>query len=252
VSRVLVTGAASGLGEAIARAFVEVGARVHVNDIDAASLEHRWGEVPGVSLGVADVGDDGETAALVDEAVRTMGGLDVLINNAGVSGPTAAVEDVDPARWRRTLDVDITGMFLCTRAAVPHLKAAGSGSIVNMSSAAGRMGFPLRSPYAAAKWAVVGFTKTISIELGPFDINVNCLQPGPIPGERMDRVMADKAAARGVALDDHLAERLEHVSMRRFVSAADVASMAVYLCSPAGHSISGQAIAIDGDQRVLS
>ena len=251
MSRVLVTGAASGLGEAIARAFVEAGARVHANDIDVASLERTWADVPGVSLGVADVSDDREVERLVDEAARTMGGLDVLINNAGISGPTATVEDVDPAEWRRTLDVDITGMFLCTRSVVPHLKTAGRGSIINMSSAAGRMGFAERSPYAAAKWAVVGFTKTVSIELGPFDVNVNCLQPGPILGERMDRVMADKAESRGVALEDHLAERLSHISMRRFVSATDVAEMAVYLCSPTGHSISGQAIAIDGDQGVL-
>jgi NAD(P)-dependent dehydrogenase (short-subunit alcohol dehydrogenase family) len=249
--RALITGAASGLGRVMATAFADAGARVHAADVDGPALESMCVADARFSGTCTDVSQEAEVARCVAEAAAAMDGVDVLVNCAGIAGPTANVEEVDPDDWRRTLEVDITGTFLCTRAVVPHLKAAGRGSIVNLSSSAGRMGFARRSPYASAKWAVVGFTKTISIELGPFDVNVNCLQPGAIPGERLDRVIAAKAEALETTPEALLAERLRHVSMGRFASAEDIAATAVFLCSPAGHAISGQVIAIDGDQTAL-
>ena len=125
-----------------------------------------------------------EVAGLFDDALQALGGLDCLVNNAGIAGPTGRVEDLDPDEWDRCLAVDITGQFNCTRLAVPHLKQSRNGSIVNLSSAAGKFGFPLRTPYAAAKWAVIGFTKSLAMELGEFGIRANAILPGVVAGER--------------------------------------------------------------------
>jgi NAD(P)-dependent dehydrogenase (short-subunit alcohol dehydrogenase family) len=250
-ARVLITGGAAGIGLVMARTFQEAGARVHVCDVDPAAIDRAVAGLPGLSGSLADVASEADVDRLFREVEATLGGLDVLVNNAGIAGPTAPVEDVAPADWQRCLDVDITGMFLCTRRAVPLLKAAARGSIVNMSSAAGRFGFAMRTPYAAAKWAVVGFTRSLSIELGPFDINVNAIAPGLVAGERQERVIAAKAAARGIDREQQRAELLQHVSMRRFVSPQEIADMALYLASPIGHGVSGQAISVCADQTAL-
>jgi NAD(P)-dependent dehydrogenase (short-subunit alcohol dehydrogenase family) len=249
--RVLITGGAAGIGRVMAETFLRAGARVHIGDLDPAAIQQARAELPGLSGTAGDVASEADAARLVDESRRSLDGLDVLINNAGIPGPTAPVEEVSLAEWQRTLDVDITGMFLCTRAAVPLLKESGAGSIVNLSSAAGRFGFALRTPYAAAKWAVVGFTKSLSRELGPFDINVNAIQPGLVAGELQERVITAKAAARGIAREEQRAQLLQHVSMRRFVTQQEIADMALYLCSPGGHGVSGQAISVCGDQTAL-
>ncbi len=250
-ARVLITGAGAGIGLVMARTFMDAGARVHVCDLDRAVLDKATASLPGLTGSSADVGVEADVDALFSDVAGTLGGLDVLINNAGNAGPTANVEDISLADWNRTLDVCITGMFLCTRRAVPMLKASGRGSIVNLSSAAGRFGFAMRSPYAAAKWAVVGFTKSISMELGPFDINVNAIQPGVVAGDRQERVIAAKAAARGITPDEQRADLLRHVSMQRMVTPQEIADMALYLCSEAGHGVSGQAISVCADQTAL-
>ena len=156
--RVLVTAAAQGIGQAIAKAFVEADAKVHICDVDAEGLEHCQSTL-GVSGTLADVSNPDEVDTLFAELEQTLGGLDVLINNAGISGPTARVEDVSPAEWDKTMAVNINGQFYCVRRAVPLLKQAGGGAIINLASTAGLFGYPLRSPYAASKWAVIGFPK---------------------------------------------------------------------------------------------
>jgi NAD(P)-dependent dehydrogenase (short-subunit alcohol dehydrogenase family) len=250
-ARVLITAGAAGIGRVMAETFLAARARVHVCDVDPGRIARATSELPGLSATLADVAVEADVDRLFADIEATLGGLDVLINNAGIAGPTAPVEQVALADWQRTLDVDITGMFLCTRRAVPLLKASGRGSIVCMSSAAGRLGFGLRTPYAAAKWAVVGFAKSLSIELGPFDINVNAIQPGLVAGPRQEQVIAAKAAARGITAQQQQAELLRHVSMGRFVTAQEIADMAIYLCSSAGHGVSGQAISVCADQTAL-
>jgi len=250
-ARVVITGAGSGIGLVMARTFMDAGARVHVCDLSQETLDRATTALPGLTGSIADVGVEADVDALFEDVAGTLGGLDVLINNAGNAGPTANVEDVDLAAWNRTLDVCITGMFLATRRAVPMLKASGRGSIVNLSSAAGRFGFAMRSPYAAAKWAVVGFTKSISMELGPFDINVNAIQPGLVEGDRQTSVIAAKAAAKGITPEQQRADLLRHVSMQRMVTQQEIADMALYLCSPVGHGVSGQAISVCADQTAL-
>jgi NAD(P)-dependent dehydrogenase (short-subunit alcohol dehydrogenase family) len=176
----------------------------------------------------------------------------VLINNAGIAGPTAKVEEISVADWDRTIAVDLNSMFYCTRRAVPLLKAAGGGSIINLSSIAGRLGYPLRTPYSAAKWAVVGFTKSLAIELGPSNIRVNAIQPGVVEGERINRVIGARAEAAGIDFESSRDQLVSAVSLRRMVSPQDVANMALFLATPAGASISGQALSVCGDHGSLA
>ena len=245
--RVLVTAGASGIGRAIAETFAGAGARIFICDIDRKALAAFGGAHPDMGTIVADVAVPSDVDAMIAAAAAHLGGLDVLVNNAGIAGPTAAVEDISVADWDRTIAIDLNGMFYCTRRAVPLLKAAGGGSIINLSSVAGRLGFRMRTPYAAAKWAVVGFTKSLAIELGPSNIRVNAIQPGIVQGERMDRVIEAKAAALGISEDEFEQQLVSSVSLRKMVTAQDIAAMALFLATPAGASISGQALSVCGN-----
>jgi NAD(P)-dependent dehydrogenase (short-subunit alcohol dehydrogenase family) len=178
--------------------------------------------------------------------------LDVLVNNAGIAGPTAKVEDISIADWDRTVAVDLNSMFYCARLAVPLLKAAGGGSIINLSSAAGRLGFPLRTPYAAAKWGVIGLTKSLAGELGPANIRVNAILPGAVEGDRVKRVIAARAEARNISYDEALEQLVAPISLRRMVKAEDIANMALFLATSAGANISGQALSVCGDLAYLA
>jgi NAD(P)-dependent dehydrogenase (short-subunit alcohol dehydrogenase family) len=244
--RVAITAGAGGIGRVMADGFAFCGADVFVSDIDEAALGacgHRGMR--------ADAGEVADLEAFVDRAVADLGGLDVFVNNAGIAGPTKPVEDVTPAELDATLQIDLAAMFHCARRAVPALRAAGGGSIINLSSAAGRFGFRLRSPYAAAKWGVVGFTKTLAIELGPDGIRVNAILPGLVDGPRIRGVIRAKAAAAGLSDNEQTERALATTSLRSFVTQHDIANMALYLASPFGATISGQALAIDADMQVL-
>jgi NAD(P)-dependent dehydrogenase (short-subunit alcohol dehydrogenase family) len=249
--RAVITAAASGIGRATLETFVAAGARVCACDVDAERLEELRASLPTVGAMVADVSDPAAVDALFDMALAKLGGLDILINNAGIAGPTARIENIEPEAWARTLEVNLTGQYLCARRAVPQIRAAGGGSIVNLSSAAGRFGFPLRTPYAASKWAVIGLSKSLAIELGRDQIRVNAICPGAVEGDRIERVIAAKAQALGIASEVMRAELVEKASMKRMVSAQDIANMILYLCSDAGRLVSGQAIGVDGNVEYL-
>jgi NAD(P)-dependent dehydrogenase (short-subunit alcohol dehydrogenase family) len=249
--RVLVTAGASGIGRATAETFQAAGAKVHICDVSTAALEQFKRANPGITQSVADVSDLRQVDQLFADVKQHLGGLDVLVNNAGIAGPTALVEDVKPEDWDRTIAVNINGMFYCTRLAVPMLKTAGGGSIANLSSTAGRLGFPLRSPYAATKWGVVGFTQSIAMELGPHNIRANAILPGVVEGERIDRVMSARAQARGISVEQAKKEAVERVSMRLMVSAQDIANMIVFLASDAGKHVSGQSMPVCGNVETL-
>jgi NAD(P)-dependent dehydrogenase (short-subunit alcohol dehydrogenase family) len=186
---------------------------------------------------------------MVADAVQHLGGLDVLVNNAGIGGPTRALHELDPADWDAVLRVNLTGTFDVTRQAIPHLIAAGGGTILNMSSAAGRFGYPNRSPYSATKWALVGLTKTLSMELGGHGIRVNAIAPGAVAGERAERVFAGRAQVSGRSIDEEKVLGMAGQSLKALVDPADIGQLAVFLASPAGRSISGQVIPIDGDMQ---
>ena len=249
--RVLITAGAAGIGGEMTRSFARHGAKVHICDIDERALAGMRAELPGVSQTRADVAKVAEVEQLFADVQKTLRGLDVLINNAGIAGPTARVEDIRPEDWERCIAVDLNGMFYCTRKAMPMLKAAGGGCIINLSSIAGRFGFALRTPYSAAKWAVVGFTQSLAVEAGPDQVRVNCIQPGIVEGERVDRIVAAKAEQLGVQPAEVLARMVEGISLKTTVTAQDIANTALFLASDAGRHISGQSISVCGGARYL-
>jgi NAD(P)-dependent dehydrogenase (short-subunit alcohol dehydrogenase family) len=247
MQKVLVTAGASGIGREMARAFAGAGAQVAVIDIDTAALSKLRSELPDVIAESCDLGELAQIESAVPRVIEALGGLDVLVNNAGIAGQTAPVEQVSPAEWDRVMRVNLGGTFNVTRLAIPHLKKSSAGSIINMSSAAGRLGYPQRSAYATSKWGIVGFTKTLSMELGAFGIRANAILPGPVAGERMNRVLEARAAAGGRSLDEERASALVNQSLKTFTEPGEIAALALFLASDAAKTISGQALAIDGD-----
>ncbi|WP_313387666.1 SDR family oxidoreductase [Achromobacter aegrifaciens] len=249
--RVLVTAGAQGIGLAIARKFLEAGAEVHVCDVDEAACKAAAAAHPSLGVSVTDVSSEAQVQAMFGELARKWGKLDALVNNAGVAGPTNRLEETALDAWQRTLDVNLTGTFLCARSAVPLLRAAGGGSIVNISSVAGRLGFSLRTPYSASKFGLAGLTQTWAMELGPSNIRVNSVLPGVVSGDRVERVIAARAAAGGVSNDAMREQLVDKVSLRRMTSPQDVANQVAYLCSDEGAIISGQSISVCGNVEYL-
>ena len=242
--RVLITAGGGGIGRAMTDVFHIAGARVHICDVVQSALDETAKAFPGVTATLADVSSVTDVDRLFADARTQLGGLDCMINNAGVAGPPGKVEDIPIEQWQRCIGVDLNGMYYCTRLAVPLLKESGGGSIINLSSAAGRLGFPYRTPYAAAKWGVVGFTKSLSMEVGERNIRVNAIQPGIVEGARIDKVIEDKAKAVGISVEEQREISLGRVSMKQMVSPYDIANMALYLASPMGATITGQAISV--------
>ena len=249
--RVIVTAGAAVIGREVARAFLREGASVHVCDIDRHALAELAASDPKLKASLCDVSDREATTRFIDASADVLGGLDCLVNNAGIAGPTGRVDEIPAEEWDHTLAVNITGQFNCVRAAVRHLANSGNPSIINLSSTAGRLGFPLRTPYAASKWAVVGFTKSLAVELGPLKIRVNAIQPGAVEGDRIRRVFAAKAQRRGLSMQAMQEEALSHASIKEMIAPQQLADMMVFLASPRGRTISGQAISICGDVQSL-
>jgi NAD(P)-dependent dehydrogenase (short-subunit alcohol dehydrogenase family) len=249
--RVLVTAGASGIGRAIADLLIDNGARVHVCDVSKTFLENFRSAHPDHGTSVCDVSDEAQVERLFADVRSTLGGLDALINNAGIAGPTGGVEEIAPADWRRTIDICLVSQFLCTRLAVPLLKGVGGGAIVNMSSSAGRFGYAYRTPYSAAKWGVIGFTQSLAKELGPANIRVSAILPGIITGPRMEGVIRDRAAQVGVSYETMEREYLDRISLRRMTGPDDLAGMVLFLLSPLGRNISGQSLGVDGNVESL-
>jgi NAD(P)-dependent dehydrogenase (short-subunit alcohol dehydrogenase family) len=249
--RVLITAGAAGIGRAMTDVFHKAGARVHICDVVQSAIDEAVKAFPGVTATLADVSKPTDVERLFADVKKQLGGLDCLVNNAGIAGPTGKVEDLSIEDWERCIDVDVNGMFFCTRLAMPMIKAAGGGSIINLSSAAGRLPFPFRTPYSAAKWGVVGYTKSLSMEAGPDNVRVNAIQPGVVEGDRINRVIEAKAKATGISFEAQKEISLKGVSMKKMVSPYDIANMALYLASDVGRNITGQAISVCAGVEVL-
>ncbi len=245
--RALITGAGSGIGKVMAQHFEKAGARIWICDADTNNLEQSLKENPHWNGTPCDVSDENQVDQLFKEMSDSFGGLEILVNNAGIAGPTAPVEEIDPDEWRRSVGVNLNGAFYCTRLATPLLKNSPKASIINISSVAGRLGFARRLPYASTKWAMIGFTESLAKEIGPSGIRVNALLPGIVEGPRIEGVFQARAESEGVPYEEVRDRVLNNVSMKRMVSAGDVAEMAVFLCSEAGKNISGQSISVCGN-----
>jgi NAD(P)-dependent dehydrogenase (short-subunit alcohol dehydrogenase family) len=250
--KVVITGGAAGIGAVIAKAFHEVGAQVYICDINASAVDRMKLQYPGMHGGVVDVGIKLHVDRIMDEALSLLGGLDILVNNAGIAGPTGNVEALDAEAWEQTIATNLNSQYYFLSKAVPYLKQSGHNPhIIAMSSVAGRLGYPFRTPYASTKWAIVGLMKSLAGELGPHNIRVNAILPGVVAGERMDRVIDARAKALDISFETMRDQYLEKISLRRMVTMEDVAAMALFLSSPAAGNITGQAISVDGNVEYL-
>ena len=239
MKKVWITAGASGIGRAMAEAFAAEGHEVWVTDISESALHACPADWHCIQ---ADATDE----TMVASVIEGMGTIDVLCANAGIAGPTARVEDIALSDWRTCVSVNLEGAFLAAKHAVPMMKRAGRGSICLTSSTAGLYGFPNRAPYASAKWAMIGFMKTLAMELGPFGIRANAICPGSVEGPRIEAVLEKEAKVKGVTRDQVYLGYASGTSMRTFVEAKDIAEMAVFLASDKARYVSGQVIAVDG------
>ena len=243
---VFITAGGSGLGLAMAKKFKKEGADVAVTDMDQNALDLATSEVPGLKTFCADAANEDEMRGVYESLKSDWNVLDVVMANAGIAGPTAGIEDVKLEDWQRCIAVNLDGAFLATSLAASWMKTQGHGVMTLTSSTAGLFGYPYRSPYAAAKWAVIGLTKTLAMELGPYGIRANAICPGAVEGGRMDRVIANEAKTKGISEDEIRGGYADLVSLRRFVTAEDIADMAIFLASPNAKNVSGMAMAVDG------
>ena len=246
--RVIITAGAGGIGRETTRLFVEAGAKVFICDIDETALENTLSSFDNVSGARVDVSDPDQFKSFFNKADEYLGGLDIMINNAGTAGPTALIEDILLEEWSNCININLTSAFLGTQESIPRIKDSNNegGSIINLSSAAGKFGFPLRSPYSAAKWAIVGLTRTTALEVGKYGIRCNCIQPGPVDGDRINRVIQAKAKAEGVSENQTRDEMMSGTTLHTFIPQKHIANMIGYLCSDVGSTITGQALSVDG------
>jgi NAD(P)-dependent dehydrogenase (short-subunit alcohol dehydrogenase family) len=249
---VLISGAASGIGRTIAERYLAQGDSVHICDASAEKIDEFLLANPDATGTKADIGARHEVDQVFADLEARHGGLNILINNAGVAGPSAPVEELDEDGWDRCIRINLSGTFYMTRRAVPLLKKQDDASIINIASTAALFGYPLRSPYAASKWAQIGLTKTWAMELGPAGIRVNAVCPTSVSGPRIEAVIRRDAEQRGLTPDEirHVYQR--HTSMRTFVTADEVADTVLFLSSEQASKISGQSIAVDGHTEGLS
>lgn len=244
--RVVVTAGAAGIGRAIADAFDAVEAKIHVCDISQDALDACKKDHPDWGYSLCNVADEAQVKKLFEDAKNHLGGLDVLINNAGIAGPTGGVDKINPKDWEQTVSINLNGQFYSCHYAVPLLKKSGNASIICISSIAGRLAYANRTPYAATKWGIRGLAESLAAELGPFSIRVNSILPGIVEGPRIDNVIRARAENEGIGFEEMSSKYKNMASLQRMVTAQDVANQALFLCSPLGKNISGQSISVDG------
>ena len=241
--RVLITAGANGIGLVIAQAFAAAGDRVWVTDVDAAMIAAL---PPGIRGTLCDAASEPAMDLLFAELMAEWGGLDVLVANAGIKGPTAAIEDMPLEAWHQCLAVNLDGAMLAARGAARLMKPAGKGAMVFLSSTSGLYGTPFRAPYVAAKWGVIGLMKTVAMELGPHGIRANAICPGSVNGPRIDLVIEAEAAAKGMTPGAVRQGYASGTALKQLSNPEDVADMALFLASDAARMVSGQALAVDG------
>lgn len=250
--KVFISAGGSGIGRCIAEAFLKHGDDVFVCDIHAEHLNQFQQAYPKLHTYQADLADIAALPAVFQAALQALGGLDILINNTGISGPTVAAEELSLDDWNLVLNLNLNSTFVISKLAIPYLKQSAGGVMLNLSSIAGRMGYPYRLAYSTSKWGLIGFTKTLSMELGPHNIRVNAILPGAVDGDRVQRVLQARADVAQTSLEQVTQNALKNQSLKYFVNPQHIADLCVFLASDSGRSISGQILPIDGDKQCLS
>lgn len=250
--KVFISAGGSGIGRCIAEAFLKQGDDVFVCDINQQSLQQFKQDYPQLQIAYCDLGQMHAIQPMFETAMQALGGLDILVNNTGISGPTVAADELSFEDWTQVLNLNLNSTFMMTKLAIPYLKQSDSGVIINLSSIAGRMGYPFRLAYSTSKWGIIGFTKTLSMELGAFDIRVNAVLPGAVDGDRVQRVLQARADAMNISLEEVTQNALANQSLKQFVNPKHIADLCVFLASDSASSISGQILPIDGDKQRLT
>lgn len=250
--KVFISAGGSGIGRCIAEAFLNNDDEVFVCDINAQSLEQFQKDFPKLHIYACDLAKPEQIKLMFVEAIKKLGHIDVLVNNTGISGPTVAADELSFDDWNTVINLNLNSTFLITQLAIPLLKQSGSGVIINMSSIAGRLGYPYRLAYSTSKWGLIGFTKTLSMELGADNIRVNAILPGAVDGDRVQRVLQARADVAHSSLEEVTKNALKNQSLKYFVNPKHIADLCLFLASDSGRSISGQILPIDGDKQCLS
>ena len=252
---IIISAAADGIGWAIAKSCLEKGCSVYLSDINQQKID-EINEHPLINKKIfidnVDANNPDSVEKYFDGIKEKTSTIDALINNVGIAGPTGPMEGLSISNWKNTIEVNINSHFYFTKYAIPLLKANNGGSIINISSTAGLFGFPLRTPYAASKWAVIGITKSLAIELGDFNVRVNAICPGSVSGDRMKRVIEAKAKSIGIPAEELQQDYESMVSLKTFVDKEDIANMALFLISNEAKRISGQVMTVDGNTERMS
>ncbi|MGB8811043.1 MAG: SDR family oxidoreductase [Acinetobacter calcoaceticus] len=250
--KVFISAGGSGIGRYIAEAFLNNDDEVFVCDINAQSLEQFQKDYPKLHIHACDLAEPEQIKLMFAEAIKKLGHIDVLVNNTGISGPTIAADELSFDDWNKVINLNLNSTFLITQLAIPLLKQSGAGVIINMSSIAGRLGYPYRLAYSTSKWGLIGFTKTLSMELGADNIRVNAILPGAVDGDRVQRVLQARADVAQSSLEKVTQNALKNQSLKYFVNPKHIADLCLFLSSDSGRSISGQILPIDGDKQCLS
>src|ERR1044072_3246621 len=244
----LITGGVKGIGRATALLFALEGAKVVVNGTDKAAIDGVTQEINESGGQViayqADIADEGLVKAMIETTLKQFGKIDILVNNSGVAGPTASVVNVTREDWDRTLAINLTGAMLCAKFALPNMIERQSGTIINITSVAGLGGYALRSPYCASKWAMIGLSKTLALEVGQYGITSNAIAPGPVRGPRIEGVIRNRAQEMGRSFEEVEREYMGMTTLKRMVENEDIAAMALFLASDEGRNITGEVINI--------
>ncbi|MDR6796096.1 SDR family oxidoreductase [Acinetobacter calcoaceticus] len=250
--KVFISAGGSGIGRCIAEAFLNNDDEVFVCDINAQSLEQFQKDYPKLHIYACDLAEPEQIKLMFAEAIKKLGHIDLLVNNTGISGPTIAADELSFDDWNTVINLNLNSTFLITQLAIPLLKQSGAGVIINMSSIAGRLGYPYRLAYSTSKWGLIGFTKTLSMELGADNIRVNAILPGAVDGDRVQRVLQARADVAHSSLEQVTQNALKNQSLKYFVNPKHIADLCLFLASESGRSISGQILPIDGDKQCLS
>jgi NAD(P)-dependent dehydrogenase (short-subunit alcohol dehydrogenase family) len=245
----IITGGGHGIGKAIALAYAGAGAAIVLAARSVPAMEETCAELKRLGARAihvqTNVASEAECERMVAQTLAAFGRVDILVNNAGVAGPTGRLTEISLAQWQEVIDINLTGCWLASRAALPAMAQRGAGNVVNIASLAGREAYPMRSPYAASKWALIGLTQTLAAEWGRQGIRVNGISPGPVAGQRIEEVI--KARAKAMGLDEEQVRRsiVGRSALQRMVTEEECARVALFLVGEQSAAVTGQTINVD-------